>query len=86
MLNTTKDELDLTSDAEMYLLFEEGKRGGVSHISKGYSKANNKYLKSYDPKQQSKHITYLDANNLHGYAMHKFFPAAGFRLLDPKRV
>ena len=28
------------------------KRGGVSSISKRY-KGNNKYLKSYDPKQES---------------------------------
>ena len=26
----------------------------ISYISKRYSKANNKYLKSYDPKQESK--------------------------------
>ena len=35
-------------------------------------KANNKYLKSYDPKQKLKPIIYLDANNLYGYAMSKF--------------
>ena len=37
-------------------------RGGVSYISKRYSKANNKYFKSYDPKQELKHIIYLDVN------------------------
>ena len=26
------------------------------------AKAINKYLKSYDPKKESKHIVYLDAN------------------------
>ena len=36
----------------------------ISYISNRYSKANNKCLKSYDPKQESKQITYLDANNL----------------------
>ena len=33
-------------------------RGEVSYISNRYSKASNKYLKSYDPKQESKHIIY----------------------------
>ena len=50
MLNMTKVELELIADLDMYLFFEEGMRGGVLYISKRYSKANNKYLKSYDPK------------------------------------
>ena len=29
-------------------------RGRVSYISSGYSKTNSKFLKSYDPKQESK--------------------------------
>ena len=43
------------------------------------------YIKSYDQKQDSKHITYLDANNLYGYAMSKFFPTSGFKCIDPKK-
>ena len=42
----------------MYMFFEKGTRGGISYITNGYSKANNKCLKRYDPKQESKHITY----------------------------
>ena len=48
-----KVELELISDADMYLLFEKGMRRGASYISKRYSKPRNKYLKSYDPKQKS---------------------------------
>ena len=44
-----------------------------------YSKVNNNYLKSYDPKKESKHIIYLDTNNLYGYAMSKFLPKSGFK-------
>ena len=43
------------------------KLGGVSYISMGYTKASNRYLKSYDPKQESEHIIYLDVKNLYGY-------------------
>ena len=57
----------------MYIFLEKGREVEILYISNRYSKANNKYLKSYDLKQKSKHIIYLDANNLYGYAMSKFF-------------
>ena len=60
------------------------KRYGVSYISNRYSKANSKYLKSYDPKQESKHIMYLDANSLYRYAMSKFLPTSKFKWIDSK--
>ena len=52
--------------------------------SKRCRKANNMYLKSYNPKQESEHIIYLDANNLYGYAVSKFLPKSGFKWIDPK--
>ena len=75
----------LIPDRTMYIFFEKGTAGGISYISNRYSKTNNKYLKSYDLKQESKHIIYLDANNLHGYAMFKFLPTSGFKWIDPKK-
>ena len=63
----------IISDTGKYLIFEKDMRGGVSYISKRYSKANNKYLNSYDPNQKWKHIIYLDASNLYGDAMSNFF-------------
>ena len=84
MLKMTKIELELIPHPDMYIFFEKGTTGTISYISNRYSKANNKYLKSYDPKQESKHITYLDANNIYGYGMSKFFPRSGFKLIDPK--
>ena len=68
----------------MHIFFKKGVSGRVSYISNRYSEANNKYLKSYDPKQESKHIIYLDANNLYGYAMSKFLPTSGFKWIDAK--
>ena len=58
VLNMTKVELQLISDLDMYILIQKGMRGGASYISNRYSKASNKCLKSYDPKQESKHIIY----------------------------
>ena len=84
MLTMTKIELERIPDPDMYIFFEKGTRGGMSYTSNGYSKASNKYLKSYNPKQDPKHIINLDANNLYGYAMSKFLPASGFKWIDPK--
>ena len=41
-------------------------------------------MESYDPNQKSKHIMYIDANNLYGYAMLGFFPTDGWKWIDPK--
>ena len=46
--------------------------------------ARAKYLKSYDPKQESKHFIYLGDNNLYGYSMSKFLPKSEFKWIDPK--
>ena len=58
-----KVKLELISDPELYIFFEKGMKGGVSYVSIRYSKANNKYLKSYYPKQESKQI-YFGVNNM----------------------
>ena len=81
----TKVELGLISDIGMYLCFEKGMRDGVSYISKNTVKTDNKYLTSYDPKNSTKCITYLDKKNLYGYAMSKPFPSGVFKWLDPAK-
>ena len=86
MLKHTEMELDLISDPDMYLTIERGIRGGVSSIMKRYSKANHKYLKDYNPKKPNKHILYLDANNLYGWAMSKPLPHKNFRWMNEKEL
>ena len=66
MLSMTKVEPALISDAHMYLIFEKGMRSGVSNISKRYFKTNNNYLKSYEPKHESKYFIYYSANKVYG--------------------
>ena len=56
----------------------------MSYISKRYCKSNDKYLKSNNPKKEPKHIMYLDANNLYGYAESKIVPTGGFKWIDSK--
>ena len=68
----------------MYTFYEKDTRDGISYISNRYRKANNKYLKSYDPKKESKYIIYLDANNLYGCAISNFLSTSRFKWIDPK--
>ena len=48
MLNMTIVDLELISDADMYLFLEKGMEGGVSYFYKRHSKVSSKYLKSYE--------------------------------------
>ena len=73
----------LSYDPDMHIFFEKDTRDGISYIFNRYSKAKSRYLKSYGPKQESKHI-YLDVNNLYRYVMSKFFPTSGFKWIHPK--
>ena len=55
-LKMTKIKFELITDPDMFIFFEKRTRGGICYISTRYSKASNKYLKSYDPNGESKHI------------------------------
>ena len=81
MLKMTGVRLEKIVDIDMYLFIEKGLRGEISYIAKRYAKANNKYMKDYDPKKPSKFITYLDMNNLYGWAMSGYLPYGGFKWL-----
>ena len=81
MLKMTGVKLEKISNIEKYLLFEEVLKGGVSYITKRYAKANNKYMKNYDPKKLSEFIIYLDMNNLYGWAMSEYLTYGGFKWL-----
>ena len=66
----------------MLMMFERGVRGGITHISKRYAEANNKYMKDYGKEKPSSYIQYLDANNLYGWAMSQKLPTHGFKWID----
>ena len=85
-LKITKIELELLTDYDMLMMIEKGIRGGVSMISTRYGKANNPYMKDYDPDQPNKFISYLDANNLYGWAMCKPLPTKGFRWMNKEEL
>ena len=47
-------------------------------------KANNKYMECYDSSKESKCITFLDGNNLYGWAMCQYSLYSGFKWLNRK--
>ena len=87
MLRHTKVELDLIDDIDMYLMVEQGIRGGISMISHKFAKANNPYMEEYDPDQPPSYILYWDANNLHGWAMSEPLPTGNFSWIpEPEKL
>ena len=79
MLKVTNIELEKISDINKNLFIEKGLRGGISYFAKRYSKVYNKYLNDYYPKKPSTFISYLDMNNLYGWAMNEYLPYCGFK-------
>ena len=86
-LKMTSVKLELLSDEDMLLMFEEGIRGGISIISNRYGEANNKYMqKGFNKNKPSKYLMYLDANNLYGCAMSEKLPTHGFKWLLDREI
>ena len=86
-LKETNQNLELLKDYDMLMMFERGIRGGITHISKRYAEANNKYMKDYNRDKPSSYIQCLDANNLYGWAMTQKLPTHGFKwiiMTNPK--
>ena len=78
LLKKTGVELELLTDLDMHLFIERGMRGGISTVSKRYARANNPLIEGYNAAEPTKYITYLDANNLYGWAMSLSLPKNNF--------
>ena len=85
-LKETGQKLQLLHDYDMLMMFENGIRGGISHISKRYAEANNPYMNNYDPDKPTSYIQYLDANNLYGWAMSQALPTGKFKWMKDLTV
>ena len=85
-LKETKQNLELLKDYDMLMMFEQGIRGGITHISKRYAETNNKYMKNFEKTKPSTYIQYLDANNFYGWAMSQKLPTHGFKWIDVNKA
>ena len=79
MLKMTGIKLEKVSEIDIHLFLEKGMRGGVSYISKRYSKSskgNSKYSENID-------IMYWDINNLYRTVMSlDYLPYSGSKWLS----
>lgn len=82
LLKITKVNLELIHDRQILDIIENGIRGGVAMISKRYSEANSPDIANYNPKKENVNISYIDANNLYGWAMSKKLPTHNFKLMN----
>ena len=74
-LKKTNIRLELLLDPDMLLMFERGIRGGITQSVHRWAKANNPYMGSeYKPREPTRYLQYLDANNLYGWAMSQPLP------------
>ena len=82
-LKKTGVKLELLTDENMFLTYEEGIRGGICNKVHSYAETNNnKYMKNYDKNKESSFLLYVDTNNLYGWAMSKKLPVDGFKWVD----
>ena len=85
-LKKTKVKLELVTDYDMILMIETGIRGGICQATHRYAKANIKYMKNYDKNIESSYVEYLDANNLHRWAMSQKLAVKGFKWVKQKKL
>ena len=74
MLKVTGIELEKINNIDVHLFMEKEMRGGISYISKRYSKSD-----------KNKTIMYWDPNNLYGWAMTQNLPYCDFKFLSQKK-
>ena len=81
-LKKTGVKLELLTDEDMFLTYENGIRTGMCQVTFNYAETNNKFMKNYDKNKESSFVMYVDANNLYGWAMSKKFPEDSFKWID----
>ena len=76
MLKMTGIKLEEIDNTDIHLFLEKGMRGGMSYISKRYSKSSD-----------DKTIMYWDMNNLYGTVVSfDYLPYGGFKFLSEEEI
>ena len=82
-LKHTGIKLELLTDPDMLLMFEQGIRGGITQAVRIYASVNNKYMgDKFNPNEDTAYLQYLDVNNLYGWAMSQPLPTGRYKCVD----
>ena len=81
-LKKSEVELELLTNIDLLLMAGNGIRDEIRQVIHRYAKADNKYMKNYNEDMESSYLEYLDANNLHGWAMSQQFLVNGFDRIE----
>ena len=82
-LKRTGIRLELLTNPDMLLMFEQGIRGGITQAVRKYASANDKYMgDKFNLNEDATYLQYLDVNNLYGWAMSQPLPTEGFKWVD----
>ncbi|CAG8641173.1 12847_t:CDS:2 [Cetraspora pellucida] len=80
MLKMMKVKIELFTDMSMHDFIEDAKHGGIAIASHQYFKANNpKIDKAFNPSKPTTWISYVNANNLYGWAMSQYLPIGNYK-------
>jgi hypothetical protein len=83
--------LERIQDYDMYLLFENGIRGGISQIcgDRYVDASNNNYVTNPSIDKDTPNqdwLLYIDANNLYGHSMSQKLPTHNFKWLTTEEI
>ena len=85
-LKLTKINLSLFTDVDMYNFITKAIRGGLTNSMKKYARANNRFMKDFDPEKEISYIQYLDFVNLYGFCLMQPLPVGDFRWLNDEEI
>ena len=72
--------MELLTDLDMYLMFEQGTHGGLVQVVYCLPKVNNKCMgRRFNSHKPSISIIYVDANNLYGWTMSQLLLTGKFK-------
>lgn len=82
LYRTTKAQIELITDYDMYATMEKSIRGGINLIGQRYAKANNPSVPDYDETKPTTHIVKDDYTSFYGYIMQMPMPTGGYKNMD----